>query len=59
MTEKVGIPLKIDITAQIGDIRAQCLEEHIQLYLRKRPRWLPERFWRTVIARLLVIGEWQ
>jgi len=32
-------------------------EAQVRLALQPRPRWLPERVWRRVIARLLVIEE--
>lgn len=32
-------------------------EDQICLALQPRPRWLPERLWRKVIARLLVVEE--
>lgn len=35
--------------------RAAFIEERIKLVLRDKPRWLPERLWRALVARLLVI----
>lgn len=32
-------------------------EQHLRLVIRDRPRWLPERVWRWVLQKLLVLEE--
>lgn len=32
-------------------------EQHLRALIQPKPRWLPERIWRRVLRRLLVIEE--
>ncbi len=32
-------------------------EAHVSLLLQPKPRWLPTRIWKLIVARLLVIEE--
>ena len=44
-------------TESVTTAGTKMREAQIRLVLQPRPRWLPERVWRRVIARLLVIEE--
>jgi hypothetical protein len=33
----------------------RAIERHVELHVQPRPRWLPERVWRRILRRLLVI----
>lgn len=39
----------------VGDMIAR--ETELRALVQPKPRWLPERLWRRVLARLLVIEE--
>lgn len=44
-----------EFAVQIAHQRAALIEERIKLVPRVKPRWLPERLWRVIIARLIVL----
>ena len=35
--------------------RAKIIEEHIRLVVRPRPRWVPQRLWYRLVAKVLVM----
>ncbi len=44
-----------DYVNQVTYQGAVVLEEHLQILLRPRPRWLPYRVWSFLVRRLIVI----
>ena len=50
-----GVKMELDITAQLGEIRAKVLEEHLRLHVQPKPRWLPQFIWKALLKRLLYL----
>lgn len=38
---------------------AVITERRMELHIQPRPSWLPEKIWRRVLARLLVLNEYR
>lgn len=44
-----------ELAVEILGVRHDLIEERIRILLRPKPRWLPQRLWKLLVARLLVI----
>lgn len=50
--------LMIKITTEAADKRTSLIEEHIKFITRK-PKWMPEKFFRFIISKVIVMELWQ
>lgn len=61
---KVNMPLKTEpyilkIVAKMGEAYHTIIEDQIELSLRPKPRWIPQRIWRWLLSKLLRLEVWK